>query len=393
MLGKTNATISSGGSGGGGATVTAVNKTGASITSGEKVWLNQNSTIAGSHYNTGNDSSGGAFNTGVIYPTGNKIYVSNYIGNLTATKYTRIGTAADPNNWGNARYLDNGVFVSYRFSTVGAQYFDENNNVNIGSYNHIGENYFSDMDGTYTIDLTTGEVQTTWTGLENNNRLIKIGDYIYGINTSHRKYTLPSGGGAATYITYEWTGTSSSLPPLDVTADNKYIVCTDNDASSPISGTNHNLRMVEVVDENTLHFLSRGEMPVDLQPFYDTNCYLQFNKQSGILTCAAYRGTNYVVMKYNNGTWTKLSVDLGIEEGRKIYGAITFSNDLTRAVVPLNPTGSYDEIRIVNLTTQSGYIAQNYGFYNVNSDTMTGYAAEDAAADASFMANVAGAVS
>ena len=277
--------------------VTAINKTGEGITKGDKVWLNQNSTIAGSHYNTGNDSGSGGINTGVIYPTGNKIYVSSYIGNLTATEYTRIGTATDSNAWGNARYLDNGGFVCCRFIGTSSQYFDESNNINMGVNIHIGENYFGDNLGTYAIDLTTGEVQTTWTGLTGNIYDIKIGDYVYRLDSSHRKYTLPSGGGAATYTTYEYIGTQGNLLPLDITADNKYIVCTDNSSSAPISGSNHNLRMIEIVDENTLHFLSKGEMPVDLQPFYDSNCYFQFNKQSGVLTCAAYRGTDYVVMK------------------------------------------------------------------------------------------------
>lgn len=368
----------------GGITVTAVNKTGTSITSGEKVWLNQNSTIAGSHYNTGNDSGGGGINTGSIYPTGNKIYVVNYIGNLTATEYTRIGTAVNTNAWGNTRYLDNGGFVCCKFIGTSSQYFDENNNIDIGVKIHIGENYFGDNNGTYVIDLATGEIQTTWTVLTGNIYDIKIGDYIYRLDTSHRKYTLPSGGGEATYTTYGYTGTQQNLLPLDVTTDNRYIICTDNGSSSPISGSNHNLKMIEVVDENTLHHVSKGEMPVDLQPFYDINCYFQFNKQTGILTCATYKGTDYVVMKYSNGTWTKLSVDLGIEEGRSIYGAISFSNDMTRAVVPLNPTGSYDEIRIINLTTQSGYIAQNYGFYNVTADTITGISTQSASADESF---------
>lgn len=378
----------SGGSGGG-ATVTAINKTGASINSGDKVWLNQNSTIAGSHYNTGDDSGSGSINTGVIYPTGNKIFVVGYIGNLTVTEYTRIGEAVNRGAYGNTRYLDNGGFVCSTFTIGGCQYFDENNNIDIGSYFHIGENYFQDISGTYAIDLRTGEIQTTWTGLPNNQSTdIKIGDYIYRlVSNQPNKYSLPVGGGAVTSSTYNYTGTISTLYVIDVTKDNKYIICSGRSGKPSVQ--NINIRLVEVVDENTLHFLSKGEMPVDLQYFYDNNCFINFNKQSGILTCSSYRGTEYVVMKYVNGSWTKLSVDLGIEEGRIIYGAVNFSNDMTRAVVPLNPTDSKDEIRIVNLTTQSGYIAQQYGFYNVNSNTITGYATEDAVADANFTTNIA----
>jgi hypothetical protein len=83
-------------------------------------------------------------------------------------------------------------------------------------------------------------------------------------------------------------------------------------------------------------------------------------------------------MKYENGSWTKLPIDLGVSEPLK--GSLTLSDDLTRCCVAYGSTGSWYSY-IINLETTGGYSAVPYRFYNVNENTITGYAVNDAEID------------
>jgi hypothetical protein len=82
-------------------------------------------------------------------------------------------------------------------------------------------------------------------------------------------------------------------------------------------------------------------------------------------------------MKYENGEWTKVAVDLTLFSGCTITGPITLSDDLTRACLMQNYSSSY-YASIYNLPTTEGYGAIAYNTRNITENTITGYAMADA---------------
>ena len=375
MQGKTNAVTSSGGSSA--TTVTAVNKTGAVVTKGDKVWLNSNAKIMGSKYII-DDSN---YNYGIVMSrTGN--FASNYttLYSLGTDSATYIGDFL--RSLSNViKYLpDNSVFVGNNTrSDDTAQYTTSFTNL-------LGENYaFTGTSGDSKIhqfNIADGSIIQTWTSTNKNTYLstegVKVGNYFYRLVSNARyKYHLGDDG----TIVYDGNFTYDnpdgySLYPLGVTADNKYIIC-NTAAVNDIY-----LRIVEVIDDNHFKCLTQSEMQADLQEFYSTSCYVTFNRYTGVLTVAKNAGAAYAVVKYNNGVWNKLNVDLGIIT--KFNTPITLSDDLSRACIQITE-GPY----AVNLSTTSGFAAMPYRFYTNSEDTITGYALEDAQPDANFNAQVA----
>ena len=411
MLGKTNATVSSGGSGGGGATVQAVNKTGSAITSGEKVWLNDGGQVQGSSYQMSGSSGTSTYyvlRNNVIDPTGQYGSKSSSIYSLTGTEATQISTSFSGSYGGFNYYFYDGeneaLLLSSVFSPADTQpsYYNLNNNNTYGLVSMVvipgyKSNYCMPNSSTIkTFDYTTGNLSDAYT-LTTPNTDYRRGSLVY-LDVYKTLYSL-YGSSSGKY----WEITDDGLvegtwknpgwfSPVGCTQDCQYIIC-----KSYFSGdASYNLRLLKVNSQFDIVTLTQTEMPADLQDYYGANCSITFNAKTQILTCTKTNSSDYVVMQYSGGSWTKLNIDLSTELASYPYwrGCLFLSNDLSRASLNVGTVsnGAYYG-RIVNLTAQTGYIAQNYATYNVNSDTITGYAAENAAMDASFEANVAGAVS
>lgn len=240
-----------------------------------------------------------------------------------------------------------------------------------------------------TIINTFTNSDTTY--LNSHFNLIKVGNYIYRVSgTAKYKWLLDYENLTVTRSSYTFTNTpyQYEIIPAGVTADNKYILCSQY---NPVDSNNNYLWMIEVLEDGNLRGLTQSEMPVDMQKWFSTKCSFVFNPYTGILTVNEYRGSDYGIYKYENGTWTQLPIDLGLAEGTQLAGAITVSDDLTRACYGYYYSGAYvyQPAKIVNLETVSGYAVVPYRFYNVTENTITGYAGNDAEVDEEVVVGVA----
>lgn len=391
MQGKTNSNLKSAG---GGATVTAVNKTGAAISQGDKVWINSNVQTAGGNYKLDN-YGGGYSRCPVISRTGNFGWNYSSLLSIGAESATSVGSFNASSQC--IRYLSaNSMFIDNNRVDDIAQYAMGDYRFPVGNDLCYGYDYDNKIYHFYKINMANGEILQTWdSGLTvQASCLALVGDKIYDVN--REMYYELGESPSVTTSTYTWVNKDTTLFSAGVTADGKYIVCSTQSDFSNYDGVS-SLRLVEVVDSSHLKCLQQTEMPADLQQFYNTNCRIVFNPYTGILTIAVYKSTTYAVMKYADGVWSKLPFDLSGFLGTEFWlkGSITVSDDLSRACVNYSKNVTSADstywAQIVNMSNTSGYAAVPYKAYNVTADTITGYAKAAASAGNSFEANVASA--
>ena len=394
MQGRTNSNLKSGS--GGGATVSAINKTGAAISQGDKVWINSNVQTAGGNYKLAS-YSGGYSRCPVISRTGNFGWNYSSLLSIGAESATTVGSFTATSR--RIRYFSaNSMFIDNNRVDDTAQYAMVNK-VMLG--NDLCSEYDNDnkIYHFYKINMANGEVLQTWNmatapSLITDNCMALVGDKIYDVNGS--KYYELGESPSVTESTYTWANKKNSLYPAGVTADGKYIICSTNKYFANYDGVS-SLRLVEVVDSSHLKCLQQTEMPTDLQQFYNAKCHIVFNPYTGILTIAVHESTTYAVMKYAGGVWSKLSFDLSSFLGTEFWlkGSITVSDDLSRACVNYSKNVTSADstywAQIVNMSNTSGYAAVPYKSYNVTADTITGYAKAAASAGESFDASIASA--
>lgn len=397
MQGNTNAVIGKGG--GGGATVTAINRTGTTLTVGSKVWLNEQQQTQGSIYQIGTAGNYQEFRMGAIDRTGLFGVYYNYFYNIGEDSAELVGAVP------NASYLsinritymaDNSVFAN----TPNYPYrFDGQSQWNTTAMYCIADNWFSNERGSkiYQVDMSNGEIINTFTNSREmvTNTPVKVGDYIYrlyGSSNAQYKWLINYDTLTLTQSYYTFTNApyQYDLISAGVTADNKYILCSQF-TPAYTNGGNY-LYIVEVLEDGNLRGLSQSEMPVDMQKWYSTKCGFVFNPYTGILTVYEYNGADYGIYKYENGTWTQLPIDLGTTEETKFCAPITVSDDLSRACYThySNYNQGIKASVIVNLTTIEGYVAVPYRFYNVTENTITGYAGNDAESGVEVEVSIAG---
>jgi hypothetical protein len=389
MLGKTNSNIKKGA---GGSTLTAVNKTGAAISQGDKVWINNGSQVAGSQVAV-TAVFAGAANGPVLDPSGTFGWAGGVKYSVTADAITNIGTTSGASVNKVIYGADNSMFIG-----SSTQRCDAKNQYSLGSYNNLipNGNYVLAGNGTATlkkIDLNTGEVLKTYAKTASNSGwYVSFDNIIYYFGSSNaKKWTVDDDELAITEtaITFD---NGSVIYPTGVTADGKYIIC--GRTSEGMFSTPSFVRIVERISEDHLKSLPENEMPADLQPYFGTKKgFISFNPNNGVLAVVT-SPTDYVVMQYANGVWHKLSIDLGYpEDATGVIGGVTFANDMSRCAIGYETasTGSNTQARFVNITDVTGYVAVPYKPYNISAETVTGYAKGAASVDGSFEANVASA--
>lgn len=390
MLGKTNSNLKSAG---GGATVTAVNKTGEAISQGDKVWINNGSQVAGSQLAVNQVASGGV-NGPVIDPSGTFGWSASVKYSLTADTITKIGETAAGMNASKVVYgADNSMFLH---GDTGAQRCDSINQYSLGDFSNLITNgsYMLIGNGTSSlkkIDLNTGEVLKTYSKTASNSGwYASFGNIVYNIGGSTaKKWTIDDEtlGVTETSIPFD---NGSVMYPTGVTADGKYIICGRNTQST--FSTAGFVRIVERISEDHLKCLLENEMPADLQPYFGTKKgFISFNPNNGVLAVIV-SPTDYAVMQYKNGVWHKLNIDLGYPENATgVTCGVTFSNDMNRCSIGYKSasTGTNTQARFVNLTTVTGYVAVPYKPSNISAETVTGFAKGAASVDGSFEASVA----
>ena len=380
--------------------VTAINKTGGGITKGDKVWLNDGSQTAGSSYEmlTGNYSVAAG---PVIDPTGTRGWAFGKLYNISNTAATATGTFGSNYDCRHVHYVTSDIIALCYSST--SYCFSSSSSYILTRGLIPGSDLICSSNSTIIqkINLETGEILKTYNAANNNhytseplqclyfnNMLYYLQaasgayNYRYTFNEEDSTYTRISSGFSINNK-YNWKSLGK-LPDQET-----YLLCTNNGFDN-----GGNLRMISYVDDTNLHTWTQDEMPSDLQSYYsEKSASMVFNPYTGILTLATSL-TDYAILKYENGTWTKLNITLPYpeEEGTlSEIGGITLSDDLTRAAITCRISNSPNNIlhgKIVNLVTQTGYVAQKYKPTIISEKTLTGFATQSAEPDASFTASV-----
>ena len=187
--------------------------------------------------------------------------------------------------------------------------------------------------------------------------------------------TIPSGTTGTTV-----SGLPSSQRYMGVTSDGKYLLtCYSNSLTNGSTLTIH-----EVVNETKFRLVQASELPPEFEQFYNgvSQPICIFNPYTSILTCVKQNTNDYLVAKYENGSWRVLPITIDLPEGYFLKWGITVSDDLTRicyGIIKLDTANRWG--RVENLETTSGYAAIPYKGYNINQDTITGIAKSNAEPD------------
>lgn len=379
MLGKTNATT--GGSGGGaGDTVTAINKTGAVINEGDKVWLQKDAQVGDTGYTVVQNQYSLSGTASFVTRSGKYAFAdinsSRGLYKLSETGATKEKTLSVNITGTYIRYMkDSAIFVTDFYNTPHRA--DDNGFFQIGKYHAIIDDLFIDnSNNLHRLNLDTGEVLKTWaktSGFSFSENMFIMGNKAYLYN----KYVTIEEDGTVSGTTTV-SGLPSSMPVCGVTSDNRYVVlCQKNRLDNPAA-----LTIYEAVNETTFRFVQAAELPKEFEPFYNraSNVIAIFNPYTGILTCTV-TGSNkkYLIAKYENGSWKVLSVVLPL--GTAIYPiinqGITVSDDLTKVgltTLSQSAYGGYYAFQVVNTSTVAGFSGIPYNVYSFTNKTLTGKA-------------------
>lgn len=392
MLGKTNSNLKSAG---GGATITAVNTTGAAISQGDKVWINNGSQVAGSQLAVNQEAAGGIPGP-VIDPSGTFGWSANVKYSLTADTITKIGETIGSGAGKVVYGAGNSMFLH---GDTGAQRCDSINQYSLGYFSNLITNgsYMLIGNGTGTlkkIDLNTGEVLKTYSKTASNSGwYASFGNIVYNIGvggSTAKKWTIDDETLSVTETSIPFDN-GPAMYPIGVTADGKYIIC--GRSTQLTFSTTSFVRIVERISEDHLKSLPENEIPADLQPYFGAKKgFISFNPNNGILAVVV-SPFDYVVMQYKNGSWHKLNIDLGYpENATEVTCGVSFSNDMNRCSIGYTTASTgKTQARFVNLTTVTGFVASAYKPYNISAETVTGFAKSAASVDDSFEASVASA--
>jgi len=357
-----------------GTQIAAINKTGAVINEGDKVWLNKNIKIQGSNYKVTN-SSNAYYNDGVLNRAGTFGCNANalYSFGESSAKWISNPFSISPTS---VRYCaDNSTFVFNSSGNMSVR-IDEQNIFQLTSMTPIAEDWFyeSNTNSIHKLNMKTGEIIETLGTVPyfDDAAMTRINNTIHSFTGYAYSYAYENGAFVQKNRTIE---NSSVFYPVAVTLDNKYIVASDQEYYSNRQYYAGGLRLVKVIDEFTFKVLSQSEMPAELQEWYNKDACVVFNQYTGVLTLSSYTANTYAMFKYENDIWVKLNLDLGNIIPRS---SLTVSDDLTRAFCRDSSTGYTTIIDLVDL---SGYMTVPYRAYNMSENTITGYAANTAGPD------------
>ena len=442
MLGSANIIVQSGNSGGGGATVTAVNKTGSAIASGDKVWLNT--------YNRVSDPDPKLENYDVDNFYGDKNYVPDISGNIYYVDTNRQGNTSfyalnpDGETYGNAQslpYNSNLSLSHILFRESDGQLIWFTSDTTFGAAPRVltetalikssnsSTCYLNELYGytysypkmksfgkwisqdnfeldPYTIipdgisaDNIYQPISEVWKDLSSTNTYY----YLYSSNTSCDIYKLIINDDDKT-VTISKTSQDSTLYNITwawVTSDNNYLILGYNKAgnfaiSTPVPEYQIALAKIEndgslsIVDSSTL-----GEFGSILSGYN-----VVYNRFCNILIATKY-GENPEVLMFNYNTeskaFEKQILNINLPENittQSVNGISGYVGSDGKTLIVrygvYQDTNWLTSTTVYRLTT-SGESTEAFLFKSslVNNDTITGYAAEDAGVDASFTANVA----
>lgn len=378
MKGLTNA-ISQSGGGGGGDTISAVNRTNAIIREGDKVWLNKNSVVPNSKYNWTDLSYYSATSAAISDSTcqvglcgNNQVYsLKDSSAELLVTQSTDINA--------QALYLEDGTVLYGGTSGVFTLTADSlvtkiNGNRSIRFFSNL---YDAHRTKVSLWDIKNGVTSKTWTYERLDNTFFIYNGYVYGQDEFNNYITAKlNDDGTMTDMAYSHG--LRSYYAFGYTSDLKYIFCSEVGNSLNFDIAAKSVYRAEPFGD-MLKFtkLQDGDLPTKLQAIINS-CCLAFNPMTNILSVA--NETEYLFYKYENEELVELAIDLGIgdllSDGYAITNCPFINSDLSRAVIGLyKDSRFYPYTCLIQKTSDYNLVA--YKSYMITADTLTGKANQD----------------
>lgn len=369
------------GGSGGGDTVSAINKTGAAISQGDKVWINPEGVNVGNHYQWANDVT-------FVYP----VYGDEHllVGGTT-TKLCAIGALSDTLISGvdapygkKLTYLDSGETIMVNYN--GANILKADSLLtNFGKAANVFQSgyttTFNAREPTVIkkINVNSLEISNTWT-LDKNVSINAVIDSIaYGYDHGYMQYKTYTLADDNTFVSESFNHGilfGSNTSAIGITGDRAYaIVAGGNNLSDNISLTFYS--MTYNGSKYTFTSVVDSDLPAEIVNIKSA-CKAVFNVNNNILTMSS--GSTYLVYKYINGQFVKQNIDLGISslipENGSLYCPL-FSRDMSRAIVRIsNTSGNYNTYTCLLQNTFADYSLVAYKPYLITQSTLTGKASE-----------------
>lgn len=377
MKGLTNA-ISQSGGGGGGDTISAVNRTNAVIREGDKVWVNKNSVVPNSKYTWDTPKYYSSYvaisdSTCQVGAYGsNKCYsLKDTSAELIETQATSVGKQVIYTEDGTVLYGASGNANGMYTLTLESLVTKVNNN---RSYIIFPNLYGSYKTSVSLWDIKNGVASKTWSYDSLRATYFVYNGYVYGID----EYTMNNitlklnEDGTMTNMSYRHALDDNVI---GYTSDLKYIFIGDADTLDLARRTVY--RAAPNGDMLKFTRLQDGDLPTKLLTMINS-CSMTFNPVSNILSVA--NETEYLFYKYENEELVELAIDLGIgdllADGYTITNCPFINSDLSRAVIGLNKDDVfYPYTCLIQKTSDYNLVA--YKSYMITADTLTGKANQD----------------
>lgn len=376
MKGLTNA-ISQSGGGGGGDTISAVNRTNATIREGDKVWINKDSTVPNSKYvwNSARYSEVAVVDALV------QIGCFNTRGyKLNDTEAIRLDSVTGFQNPSTFIYQENGTatFVGSRGGIFTLTTDELLKGIGGPSSSTIFQNGYAGRETIlYKLDMVNGGVTKQWT-LDSSSRdcFFVYNNIAYGNDYSTPYIWRLAEDGTSTKERY-YHGISGYI--FGYTSDLKLAFASIGNSSNLLGRQGKNIyKISENGDKLLFTAMTSAELPTKLQAIMDS-CNMIYNPKTGIL--AAANASEYLLYKYENGSLVELAVDLGIGElinsGYTIQTVPMLSEDGGRAAILLSSSGGYYHPYTCLLQKTNEYNLVAYKSYMTTVDTLTGKANQD----------------
>ena len=371
---------------GGGDTVTAINYTAGAITAGQKVWLNKKANVTASSVNAAPDTYGPY--KCFVDPSGTSAYSyydSAFKYDISEGTRTSGGTSMGRTTQIYFPQYDSHSNLFYWHSCINGSTTTDINL--ICTQDDYAITASTSSDATFTLNKVDKDnsfaVTQSWTvntyslKAANSRYYCVIGDKIYcDWDTYHKIGTIGSSA------SFNMDNRSDSNTVMYSTSDNKVAIVTSGAPDILAAGLT-SVKLVNVNNDYTLgtDFVSANSELNNM--LGKSGLWVSFNRVTGVLCiCEAtnYGAGHYGIFKYENNDFTTLAITLDNSDSVTVMNwyTLTVSTDLS-LVQYANVLYKLEQV------ADGTYKAIPYS-YAMGQQTLTGVAAENAAAGASFEA-------
>lgn len=358
-------TVAGGSAGGGGDEIEVINNTGKTIEAGDKVWVNILSDNA--------DTPLAKTGYYLIYPTLGFTKDGQYLftgGRLNKVNKDNTLTELRNYNVNNDCHIKHFNGKTYATSIQFTACLDYPNNWNI-DWTMINDGFFvhAQNSSIRKYDLETGALIKEYTGNADqydDGETIVIDNIMYRLNYKRRKYVFNDDDNTYSYYDYAATVNGGSIGYiLGKTSDGKYFV-------------NDNLNLIKYLGNDTFEVVAYEKMPAILQRWNGVSKKVHFNQDTGVLVVDG--GSEYGIYRYDNGEWKKLNFELNRTVDDNTEKSLVVNYDLTKYAFSTNTYSAY-RVNIGAMQPNLKVMAQEFRWFNVNEQSITGIAKTSAEPD------------